>query len=161
MIRERPTFIENRVRLRTVGVLEELPAPVLREIRITEELTREHSGMTLTLALNYGGRREIVGAAQKLLKDYQAGIIDPETLSEDDFAQRLDLFDMPDVDMLLRTGGELRISNFLLWQISYAELYVTETCWPDFREPELLSALDHFRQRSRRFGGLLQGDKRS
>lgn len=155
MIRERPTFMDNGVRLRTVGRIEELPPRVVKEIRRTEELTSRNDGMVLSLALNYGGRGELLDAAKRLLSDARAGRIDPDALTEADLAERLDDPTMPDVDLLVRTAGEMRISNFLLWQVSYAEIYVTTTCWPDFRSDGLDAACQAYRGRDRRFGGLL------
>jgi len=159
MIRERPTFMENDVRLRTVGRVDDLPRRVVDEIRITEEMTAANGGMVLSLALNYGGRREILDAARRLLEDIRSGRIDPDQLTEDDLASRLDDDQMPDVDLLVRTAGEMRISNFLLWQVSYAEIHVTPTCWPDFREKHLDEALESYGSRTRRFGGLLAGEE--
>jgi undecaprenyl diphosphate synthase len=160
MISERPTFMENGVRLRTVGRLDELPERVTREVRRTEALTADNTGMVLCLALNYGGRREILDAARLLALDAASGDLDLDSLTEDDLARRLHDDVMPDVDLLVRTAGEMRVSNFLLWQISYAEIYVTPTCWPDFRFPNLVEAMDAYHRRTRRFGGLLAGEER-
>ena len=159
MIRERATFMENGVRLRTVGRIDELPPRVVEEIRVTEDLTSRNEGMVLSLALNYGGRGEIVDATKRLLRDVREGRVDERTVTEADLAARLDDPTMPDVDLLVRTAGEMRISNFLLWQVSYAEIFVTATCWPDFRSPSLAEALDAYRGRDRTFGGLLTGER--
>ena len=160
MIAERATFMKNGVRLRTVGRVDELPPKVVKEIRATEELTAGNDGTVLSLALNYGGRREILDAARRLAAAAQSGEVDLDDLSEDDLSRRLDDPLMPDVDLLVRTAGEMRISNFLLWQVSYGEIHVTPTCWPDFRRANLEAAVDDYRRRSRRFGGLLAGEER-
>ena len=137
MIRERPTFMDNDVRLRTVGLVDDLPPRVVKEIRVTEELTKDNGGTVLCLALNYGGRRELLDAARRFAVDAAEGRLDLESATEDDLARRLDDETMPEVDLLIRTAGEMRISNFLLWQIAYAEIWVTETLWPDFRRGHL------------------------
>ncbi len=160
MIDERPTLMENRVRLVTAGRLEELPKRVVAEIRRTEALTARNNGMVLCLALNYGGRAELVDAARALLADAAAGRLAAADLDEAAFGAKLYRPEMPDVDLLVRTAGELRVSNFLLWQISYAEIWVTSKCWPEFRRAELEEAVSAFVGRRRRFGGLLQGESR-
>jgi undecaprenyl diphosphate synthase len=160
MIDERPTLMENRVRLETAGRLDELPDKVVRTIRETEAMTAGNSGMTLCLALNYGGRSELADAAKEIARSVKSGKLDLEAVDESAVAARLYQPKMPDVDLLIRTAGEVRISNFLLWQVSYAEIWVTETCWPDFRQPQLEAAVSDFRRRSRRFGGLLPGEKK-
>ncbi len=154
MINERPTLMENRVRLVTAGRLHELPARVVAEIRRTEALTAGNRGMTLCLALNYGGRGELVDAAKTLAREAAAGRIDPESITEESLAERLYCPAMPDVDLLLRTAGDLRVSNFLLWQISYAEIWVTAHCWPDVRRPLLEEAFQAFAGRKRKFGSI-------
>ena len=159
MIRERPTFMENGVRLKTIGLVDDLPPRVVAEIRKTEALTRNNNGMTLTLALNYGGRREIVESVKRLVHQVIAGSVELDDLTEADFAANLDSPDMPDVDLLIRTAGEFRLSNFLLWQVSYGELHVTETCWPDFGTADLEEAVASYRRRTRRFGGLISEAK--
>ena len=151
---ERKELMERNVRLTMIGRREGLPADVLREFDRTFKLTENNSGMTLCLAVNYGGRTEIADAAKRLAEDVRAGLIDPEQVDEARFASYLSTVDMPDPDLLVRTAGELRVSNFLLWQISYAELYVTEVLWPDFRGDDLLNACRAFAARERKFGGL-------
>ncbi len=150
----REEFVQNGIRLRAIGAVEELPAAVQRELRATEEATRACTEATLVVALNYGGRREIAEAARRIARKAAAGEIDPEEVDEQLFAAHLYTADLPDPDLLIRTGGEMRVSNFLLYQISYAELYVTETLWPDFGEEELRRALAEFARRERRFGAL-------
>jgi len=139
-----------------IGRREGLPAATLAAIDRTTELCSANDGMRLCLAVNYGGRGEIVDAARSLAKDARDGLIDPATIDDAMLASRLDTAGMPDPDLLIRTAGEMRISNFLLWQISYAELWVTDTLWPDFGEDHLDAAIASFAARERRFGGLSQ-----
>lgn len=157
LIDERPTLMENDVRLRSTGRIDELPGAVVKELRKTEALTAGNRGMTLVLALNYGGRREIADAARAIAEKAAAGTLDPSTIDEAALARHLYDPTMPDVDLLVRTAGELRVSNFLLWQISYAEIWSTAICWPDFRKPHLEEALAAYAGRRRKFGGLLPG----
>ena len=160
MIRERPTFMENDVRLRTVGLVDELPPRVVETIRETEELTKGNGGTVLCLALNYGGRRELLDAAKRFAVDAAAGRLDLEAATEDDLARRLGDDTMPEVDLLIRTAGEMRISNFLLWQVSYAELVFTSTCWPEFRFPQFEEAVATYHGRTRRFGRVVTEEER-
>ncbi len=155
LVRERRTLMENDVRLRCIGRLAELPPPALRELRRTETLTEGNEGMLLRLALSYGSRSEIADGLRSFGEDVQSGRVDPASVDEETL--RRYLYDplTPDPDLLIRTAGEMRISNFLLWQISYAEIVVTDVCWPSFRRPELLDALSVFARRKRKFGGLL------
>jgi undecaprenyl diphosphate synthase len=155
----REEFIENDIRLRSIGAIEGLPDAVQRELRAAEQATRGCTKATLVVALNYGGRREIAEAARRIARKAAAGQIDPEQVDEATVAAHLYTADLPDPDLLVRTGGEMRVSNFLLWQISYAELYVTETLWPDFREEEFRRALAEFARRERRFGALREADR--
>ena len=153
--RERRTLMENGVRLRCIGRLDDLPPRALRTLRETEELTANNDGMLLRLALSYGSRSEVADALAAAARDVQAGRLDPASVDEEPLRRYLYDPDTPDPDLLIRTGGELRLSNFLLWQASYAELYVTDQCWPDFREEQLLEALRDYAGRRRRYGGLL------
>lgn len=157
MVGERPTIMENDIRLRTVGRVNELPRNVLKEVRRTEEMSANNRGMVLCLALNYGGRAEIADACRLLVEQAARGELRPEEVDEALLTACLYDPSMPDVDLLVRTASEQRISNFLLWQVSYAEIFVTPTLWPDFREAELAAALDAYRVRRRKFGGLLEG----
>ena len=143
---------ENNIALRAIGDIKRLPAYVQRELAKTEEATREGARMTLSLALSYGGRQEIVHAAQALAEDLKAGRVRPEDINLETFASRLFTVGIPDPDLLIRTSGEFRLSNFLLWQSAYTELYFTDTLWPDFREEEFIQALLEFQRRDRRFG---------
>ena len=156
MIEERPLLMRERVRLSMIGHRDGLPAATLEELDRTVALTAGNDGLRLCLAINYGSRAEIVDAARALAKEAREGLIDPLQIDESAIAARLDTAGMPDPDLLIRTAGEMRISNFLLWQISYAELWVTDVCWPDFAEPHLDAAIASFASRERRFGGLSQ-----
>jgi undecaprenyl diphosphate synthase len=156
LIDERPTLMDNAVRLRAIGRLDDLPKSALSELKKSEELTKGNSGMLLRLALSYGSRTEIGEAVRQIATDAKNGILDPARI--DDETLRAYLYDpvTPDPDLLIRTAGEMRVSNFLLWQISYSELYVSPVCWPEFRRPQLLEALAAYARRKRKFGGLIQ-----
>jgi undecaprenyl diphosphate synthase len=154
LIVERAELAEQNVRLTMIGRREGLPDDVLAEFDRTAELTAANAGMTLCLAVNYGARAEITEAARRLVRDAMAGRLDPDRIDEEAFAGYLDTAGMPDPDLLIRTAGELRLSNYLLWQISYAELYVTEVLWPDFRAEHLQRAVLDYARRHRKFGGL-------
>jgi len=143
---------QNQIHLRAIGDLQRLPENVQRELAQAEEATREGAQMTLALALSYGGRNEIVMAAQALAQDLLAGRLRSEDINPENFSSRLYTAGMPDPDLLIRTSGEYRLSNFLPWQTAYTELYFTDTLWPDFREDELIQALVEYQQRDRRFG---------
>jgi undecaprenyl diphosphate synthase len=154
MIEERATIMENNVRVRMLGRRSEIPEQVLRELDKTVELSCANSGMWLNLAINYGGRAEIVDAVRAIACRIQSGDFSPENIDEPTIAAHLYTTGSPDPDLLIRTAGEMRISNFLLWQISYAEIWVTEKCWPEFDEPTLHDAIRAYSARQRRFGGL-------
>ncbi len=151
---ERVTMMENNIRFQQIGRLDNLPDPVLEEVDRTLAETRHNDGLTLVLALNYGSRAEITDAVQAIAKKVKAGELEPRDISEATISEHLYTAGMPDPDLLIRTAGEMRISNYLLWQISYAELFVSDTLWPDFGEAELHAALQSFANRNRRFGGL-------
>ena len=159
VIQERPMMMKESVRLRTIGHREGIPDHVLEEVDRTIEMTAGNTGTTLCLAVNYGSRREIVDAARSLAERAARGQLDPAAISEETFTAALDTAGMPDPDLLIRTASEMRLSNFLLWQMSYAELWVTDTRWPDFREPDLHEAIRDFAGRERRFGGLSSQDE--
>jgi undecaprenyl diphosphate synthase len=146
--------MENRARVRTIGRLDRLPPSTRRAVEGAIERTRENEGMQLIFALSYGGRAEIVDAARRLARDAESGKIDPEGLDEKAFAEYLYAPDLPDPDLLIRTGAEQRVSNFLLWQIAYSEIWITPVLWPDFRRREFLQALLDFQKRERRFGAV-------
>ena len=149
---ERKELRQNNVRLQVVGRLHELPAPVRREIAETQEYLAASTGMLLNLALSYGGRAEIVDGIRRLVKDALEEGLDPSRVDESLFSTYLYTAGLPDPDLLIRTSGEMRISNFLLWQMAYTELWITETLWPDFRRKHLYQAVAEFQGRERRFG---------
>jgi undecaprenyl diphosphate synthase len=154
LVVERNELMDQNVRLTMIGRREGLPAEVLRELDRTARLTESNTGMNLCLAVNYGGRTEIADAARRLAADAQAGLVDVDRIDEALFSSYLATAGMPDPDLLIRTAGEMRVSNFLLWQISYAELWVTDVLWPDFRGDDLLAGCRAFASRRRKFGGL-------
>ena len=154
MVEERTTLLRNNIRVALVGRQEEIAPDALRQIQKTIELCSSSTGMTLCLAVNYGGRTEIVDAMRKIGSRIQAGQLTPAQIDEQVVAEHLYTAGQPDPDLLIRTAGEMRISNFLLWQISYSELWVTPLCWPEFRERDLHQAISDYAQRERRFGGL-------
>jgi len=145
-----PELNERGARLRFLGRREGLPASVLESLAEAEDLTSDNDSLDVYIALNYGGRAEIVDATRRMMADGLA----PEDVDEKAFARYLYAPDVPEVDLVIRTSGELRVSNFLLWQIAYAEFYVTDTLWPDFSAEEFLRALESFASRSRRRGGV-------
>ena len=146
-----PEMMKNNVRLRTIGRTNDLPLLSRQALLHAIDTTKNNDGFTLTIALSYGGRAEIVDAVNRVIKERPQN---STPLTEEEFKNYLYQPDTPDPDLLIRTGGELRISNFMLWQLSYAELYVTPTFWPDFGEEDLRKALESFSGRDRRFGGL-------
>lgn len=148
---EHKVLIKNQLCLKVIGQRDALPFAVRRELRRVENLTKDFKRMTIVLALNYGGRAEIVEAVKKLYKDNSS---DLNSLDEKKFASYLFTSDIPDPDLLIRTSGEMRISNFLLWQIAYSEIWITQEYWPDFRKKNLLQALVDFQKRERRFGDI-------
>jgi undecaprenyl diphosphate synthase len=150
--REMLELKENNVRLRAIGRLDALPVATRRTLDRTIEDLAGNTGLTLTLALSYGGRAEIVDAARRLAERVRSGELAPAEIDEDAFQSSLYDPGLPDPDLLVRTSGELRVSNFLLWQIAYAEIYVTDVLWPDFTEEDLFAAIDAFRKRERRYG---------
>ena len=150
--KERAEMLDNGIRLNAIGSLERLPEATRRQLEQTMAATAHCTDMVLTLALSYGGRQEITRAARKLCEDVAAGRLSPSEITLEVVASRLYTADLPEVDLLIRTSGEQRISNFLLWQLAYTELYFTPTLWPDFREPQLMEALWDFSRRDRRFG---------
>jgi undecaprenyl diphosphate synthase len=147
-------MMDNNVRIRYIGRTHELPREVQDKMAWAADTTSRNNGTTLTLALNYGGRSEMVDAFRSLAEEIRNKHIVPERISEADINRHLYTAHMPDPDLLIRTSGEMRISNYLLWQIAYAEIYVTERLWPDFRGIHLLEAIADFQRRERRFGGL-------
>lgn len=152
LVAERPELMENNIRLQTIGVPEDLPAEARAALNETMRLTAGNTGLILNLALSYGGRDEIVRAAAALARAARDGRLDPDKLGEAEFGQALDTAGLPEPDLLIRTSGEMRVSNFLLWQIAYAEIYVTPVLWPDFRRAQLFEALIDYQRRERRYG---------
>ncbi len=144
--------MEKGIQLRSIGRPDRLPTRIRKKDDDAIERTRNNSNMTLVFALSYGGRSEIVDATRKLLRDAELGKIDPERIDEKTFAAYLYDPEVPDPDLLIRTGAELRVSNFLLWQIAYTEIYSTDVMWPDFGERELIDAVRDYQNRERRFG---------
>jgi undecaprenyl diphosphate synthase len=155
LIEERDEIMENDIRFMAIGRLGDLPEPVQRELEETCRISAGNGGMVLSLALSYGGRSEIVDATNRIIRDVREGKLDAETLDEEGFRKYLYAPEVPDPDLLIRTAGEMRVSNFLLWQISYSEFYVTPVCWPEFRTPHLHEALEAYASRERRFGAVL------
>ena len=151
---ERITLMKNNIRLRHLGTRVGLPDRVIEELDRSIEESSTNTGMTLSLALNYGSREEIVEAIGELARQVKLGKLEPEDINEELFANALDTNGIPDPDLLIRTAGEMRISNYLLYQISYSEFYVTDVLWPDFDESELHKAIRVYASRDRRFGGI-------
>jgi undecaprenyl diphosphate synthase len=152
---EEGTLIKNDVRLTAIGRLDDLPRPVRRELDATRQLTAAHRGLNLCLALSYGGRAELVDAMRSIAAAVAAGRLDPSRIDEALIAQRLYQPGI-DPDLVIRTAGEMRVSNFLLWQISYSEIVISDVCWPDFRTPQLHAAIAEYGRRVRKFGGLVR-----
>ncbi len=148
------TLQKNNIQLQVIGQTKKLPASSRKELKKSIESTAGNNGVVLILALNYGSREEIVEATQSLMEKSIAGEIDPSNLDAELFASHLDTAEYPDPDLLIRTSGEFRLSNFLLWQISYSEIFITKTFWPDFDRSRLEEAIAEYQQRHRRYGGL-------
>ena len=151
LIKEYKVLMDNSFRLSAIGRLDDLPAAVKRELEQVITLTAANTGLRIVLALNYSGRAEIVEAVRRLIR---GGGAKAEGLDEETFARHLDTAGLPDPDLLIRTSGEMRVSNFLLWQIAYAEIWITKVYWPDFRKIHLLEALVDYQRRERRFGDI-------
>jgi undecaprenyl diphosphate synthase len=152
LLDERNELDRNNVQLRVIGHVEQLPERVRRVLHESVDYLAKNTGLTLVLALSYGGRDEIVDAARQLARSCVRGELQPEAIQASDLGHRLYTADLPDPDLLIRTGGEMRISNFLLWQLAYAEIYVTRVMWPDFRGHHLVEAIEEYGRRERRFG---------
>jgi len=146
---------KNKVKIRTIGDISQLPLACRENLEIAKEATKNNTGLTLLIALNYSGRWEILKAVNELVRDMQAGKAKWKLVDEDLFSFYLDTKEIPDPSLLIRTSGEMRISNFLLWQIAYTELYVTQKLWPDFRKEDLYEAICEYQKRERRFGKVL------
>ena len=150
--RELERLLKNNIRFDAIGRLHDLPTHIIEKIERNRRQTRTNTGLRLVVALSYGGRQEIIDAVRGIARDVRDGSLQAEEIDEERFRRYVYLPDLPDPDLLIRTSGEMRISNFLLWQISYAELYVTDTLWPDFRKEEFAVALNTYTKRERRFG---------
>ena len=154
LIKERTEIMDNDIRLVQIGRREELPPEVLRELDETAAISKANTGMTLCLALNYSSRAEIVDAVRRIARQAADGKIVPSHIDENSISSALYTRGIPDPDLLIRTAGEMRVSNFLLWQISYAEIYVTDVLWPQFGRGDLNKAIQEYARRDRRYGGL-------
>ena len=155
MGKELPILMENDIRVTAIGRLDALPDKVREDLKVIEQSTRRNSGLQVNVALNYGGRAEIVDAVNALVEEARReGRLPDLHIDEEALCSRLYTAGLPDPELLIRTSGELRVSNFLLWQIAYSEIYVTDTLWPDFRRTHLLQAVLEYQKRDRRFGGL-------
>jgi undecaprenyl diphosphate synthase len=151
---ELPELMERNVRLRVIGRAHGVPSPIRRGIDRVVDETRHNTGLTLLMAFNYGGRDELLDAVRGLAANVQAGQLRPEEITEALVSSRLYTAGIPDPDLLIRTSGEMRVSNFLLWQIAYTELWITPVLWPDFAPGDLYRAVAEFQGRTRRFGGV-------
>ncbi len=149
---EMKTLMDNNVRLATIGHTESLPKDCQRELREAMQATEQNNGLTLVLALSYSGRWEILEAVRQIAEEVKAGTITSDAINEQTFGTYLTTHDMPDPELMIRTSGEMRISNFLLWQLAYSELYMPDVLWPDFRKPHLYEAILSYQNRERRFG---------
>lgn len=149
--KEDKVLVKNKLRLKVIGQREEIPPSVEKELKRVEKLTENYDELTVVLALNYGGRSEIVDGVKKILREKN---IDVDSLDEETFSRYLYTAQLPDPDLVIRTSGELRISNFLLWQVAYSELWITEVLWPDFRKRHILQAVVDYQKRERRFGDI-------
>ncbi len=156
LVKERDELIENNIRFLQIGRREGLPAPLLEELDQTIAISSRCTGLTLCLALNYSSRTEITDAMQAIAADVKAGRLEPHDIDQNTITRHLYTAGLPDPDLLIRTAGELRVSNYLLWQISYAEIHVTDVFWPDFRVENLHRAMRDYASRCRRFGGIDQ-----
>ena len=154
VVKERNEIMRQEIRFRTIGRTDGLPPAILQEVQQTIDMSADNPGMTLCLALNYGGRVELVDAMRAIATKVAGGELSPQSIDESAIAEHLYTATMSDPDLVVRTSGEMRVSNFLLWQISYAELWVTDKHWPDFRAPDLHEAFRDYASRDRRFGGL-------
>ncbi len=152
--RKTPEMMQQNVRLQAIGRLHDLPKSCQDQLHRSIETTSQNSGLTLILALSYGGREEIIDGVKSLIESVEKGHLDKAMIDNDIFAKHLYTRYYPDPDLLIRTSGEMRLSNFLLWQLSYTEFYITQKLWPDFRKPDLRDAIRSFNDRHRRFGGV-------
>ncbi|MEM0996652.1 MAG: isoprenyl transferase [Bacteroidota bacterium] len=150
--KEVPTLMENNIRLRSIGHIEDLPRRAQRELSTAMDLTKQNDGLVLTLALSYGGRSDILQAVNKVAHQVREGKLNPGAISEADLRAQMSTSYLPDPELMIRTSGEFRISNFLLWELAYAEFYITDKFWPDFAREDLYEAIVSYQNRERRFG---------
>lgn len=154
LVEERKTIMDQGMRLQVIGRRDRLPGSVIEVMNETLEMSADNSGTKLVLAIDYGGRDELVRAARMLAQEVADGSLSAGEITEQSIADRLFTAGLPEVDLMIRTGGDMRVSNFLLWQLSYSELWVTETCWPEFSRLDYIESIREFASRQRRFGGL-------
>ncbi|WP_442506917.1 polyprenyl diphosphate synthase [Novipirellula sp. SH528] len=154
LVEERRTIMDQGLRLKVIGRRDRLPVNVIKEMDKTLVMSENNPGTQLVLAIDYGGRDEITKVARELAREVAAGTLRDEDINEELITARLYTAGLPEVDLMIRTGGDMRVSNFLLWQLSYSELWITDTCWPEFTRENFLTAIDDFALRQRRFGGL-------
>ncbi len=154
LIEERRTIMEQGLRLKVIGRRDRLPENVLTEMDRTLQMSANNPGTELVLAIDYGGRDEITKVTRDIASEIAAGTLTVDDVDENTISSRLYTADLPEVDLLIRSGGDMRVSNFLLWQISYSEIWITEKCWPEFSRADFLNAIREFKSRQRRFGGL-------
>ncbi|MDB4338638.1 isoprenyl transferase [Rhodopirellula sp.] len=154
LIEERKTIMEQGLRLQVIGRQDRLPSEVLKQMKQTIEMSAGNPGTRLVLAVDYGGRDEITSAVRDMATKVASGSLSVDQIDENTVSQHLYTAGLPEVDLMIRTGGDMRVSNFLLWQLSYAEIWITEKCWPEFSKQDFVSALCEFSSRQRRFGGL-------
>ncbi len=152
-------LMKKNIRLRAIGRINDLPFITRNALKAVMRATKKNTGHNLILALNYGGRAEITDAVKKIANEVKDGKLNPEDINDSTFSSYLYAPDIPDPELLIRTSGELRLSNFLLWQLSYTEMWVTEKCWPDFEKEDLIEAINAFSSRDRRFGAVAKNDK--
>jgi undecaprenyl diphosphate synthase len=150
-------MLNNNIQLRTIGKIEDLPEECKETLKQTIEKTKDHTGLVLNLALSYSGRWDILNAVKQIAIDVQSGVIDADEINEEELTSRLTTSFLPDPDLLIRTSGEFRLSNFLLWEVAYSEIFISDVLWPDFNKEELAKAVLNFQRRERRFG--LTGDQ--
>ncbi|MCL4105854.1 UNVERIFIED_CONTAM: hypothetical protein GTU68_012492 [Idotea baltica] len=150
--KETPLLLDKNIRLRAIGHLEDLPGRPHRELMKSMELTKNNTGLTLTLALSYGGRSDILSAVNKIAKKAQTGELEPGEVTEKVLRSQMSTHYLPDPELMIRTSGEFRVSNFLLWELAYTEIYITEKYWPDFSREDLYAAIVDYQNRERRFG---------
>lgn len=159
--KETKTLTKNKIKLSTIGDIANLPSNCQKELFEAIEITKDNTGLTLILALNYSGRWELVQAVKQIALDVKAGSLSPEEINNDLIPKYLNTKNIPDPELLIRTSGEMRISNFLLWQLAYTEIYITDILWPDFRKDNLYQAIVAYQQRERRFGRISEQVKQN